>query len=202
MFTRGWGGEGERTKIKYPVLQALARSGADVTLRGKKQVSKSLILSSNGMGQPRLMLKIGRFGILEIYPKFTRAIGHKHLEIHLKACRRRFREFGAISGTYLNPPCYGPGFLLKIGQLRALTNSPEIHTNHPASSLKSICKHVGGVSGSLERFPVFTKIRHVPKPWATAQGFCSKLGNFGPLQIHPKSTRTIPQAVRNPFESM
>ena len=32
----------------------------------------------------------------------------RQLEIHLQACKRRFREFGAISGTYQNPPCSKP----------------------------------------------------------------------------------------------
>ena len=172
----------------------------------------------------------------------------------------RFREFGAIFGTYQNPPCWKQwGFLLKIDQFRTLANSPEIHTNNPPSTFKSIYNHVGGVSGSLERFTTLTKIRHVQnhgqafcsrsanfepfrihpkstrtisetvrnhlqayrrhfrefgtiygtyqnppcsKAWAIAQGFCSTSSNFGPLRIHPKSTRTIPQAFRNPFASM
>ena len=61
----------------------------------------------------------------------------------LEGFRRRFREFGAISRTYQNPPC--------------------------------------------------------SKPWAIAQGFCSKTANFRPLRIHPKSTQTIAQIVRNSF---
>ena len=94
---------------------------------------------------------------------------------------------------------YSPGFLLKIGQFRTLANSLEIHTNSPASSCKSICKHAGGVSGSLEQFLAFTKIRHVPwKPWA----FCSKSAHFGPFLINQKSTQSVPQVVRNPFASM
>ena len=52
---------------------------------------------------------------------------------------------------------YRLGFLLKIGRFRTLRNSPQIFTKHPQSSWKTICKHIGDVSGSWERFPAFTK---------------------------------------------
>ena len=149
----------------------------------------------------------------------------KQLEMHLQACRRRFREFGTIPNTYPNPPFskpwaiaqafwsksadfgpfgirpkssptfskvvgntfesiqeeihgvwnesqhlpksaifktmgYSPGFLVKIGRFRTLWNSPEIFTNIVESSWKSICKHVRGDLGSLERIPTLTQIRH------------------------------------------
>ena len=58
---------------------------------------------------------------------------------------------------------YSPGFLLKIAQFRTLANSPEIHSNSPASTGKYIYKHIGVLSGSLERFPTLAKIRHVQK---------------------------------------
>ena len=55
---------------------------------------------------------------------------------------------------------YSPGFLVKIGRFRTLWNSPEIFTNIVESSWKSICKHVRGDLGSLERIPTLTQIRH------------------------------------------
>ena len=70
----------------------------------------------------------------------------EELEINLEGSSRLFREFGAISRTYQNPPC--------------------------------------------------------SKPWAIAQAFCSKTANSRPSRIHPKSTQTVPQGVRNPFASM
>ena len=56
---------------------------------------------------------------------------------------------------------YSPGFLLKIGGFRTIRNSPQIETNNPESSWKSNCKLKGGLSGSLERFPALTQIRHL-----------------------------------------
>ena len=56
---------------------------------------------------------------------------------------------------------YSPGFLLKNGEFVTLVKSPQIDTESPARSWKSICKRFGGVSGSLERFQELAKIRHV-----------------------------------------
>ena len=56
---------------------------------------------------------------------------------------------------------YSPGFLLKIGRFRAIRNSQEIFMNEPEWSSKSISKHIGGVSGSLQGFPGLDQIRHL-----------------------------------------
>ena len=37
------------------------------------------------------------------------------------------------------------------------------------------------------------------KPLAIAQAFCSKTANFRPDRIHPKSTQTLAEVVRNHF---
>ena len=96
--------------------------------------------------QPRLFAQ--RRPIFDPW-KFTRnrhKQSRKQLEMILEGFRRRFREFGAISRTYQNPPC--------------------------------------------------------SKPWAIAQGFCSKTANFRPLRIHPKSTQRIAQILRNGFRRL
>ena len=65
---------------------------------------------------------------------------HKHVEIHLRASGRGFKEFGwTISSAYQNRSHlqnlgYSPGFLLKIYRFRTLGNSDE---NAWAVSLKS-----------------------------------------------------------------
>ena len=56
---------------------------------------------------------------------------------------------------------YSPGVLVKMGQFRTVGKSRETHPNNPGSTYKSICEHVKGVSGSLERFTTLTKIGHV-----------------------------------------
>ena len=85
--------------------------------------------------------------------------------------------------------CYSPGFLLKIGQVRTLANSPEIHSNSPASTQKYIYKHIGVFSGSLERFPTLSKIRHVQKHGLQPRLFA---------QTRPSSDPS--EFTRNPFK--
>ena len=96
---------------------------------------------------------------------------------------------------------YSPGFLLKIGRFRNLSNSPQIFTNNLESSYKYICKQIGGVSGSLERFSIPTQNPPCSKPWAIAQAFCSKSVDFGPFRIHPNLAPKISKVVKNLFSS-
>ena len=56
---------------------------------------------------------------------------------------------------------YSPGFLLRNGEFVTLAKSPQIDTESPARSWKSICNRFGCVPRSLERFPELAKIRHV-----------------------------------------
>ena len=136
----------------------------------------------------------------------TRSHGQEQMMSHC-ACKRRLKEFEAISGTYQNSHMSknvgcSPGVLLKIGQFRALANSPEIYTRQ---SWKQLVIHLqacrrrprefGAISGTYQNPPC-------SKLWAIAQAFCSKSASFGPLRIQPKCTQTILQVVSNPFASM
>ena len=74
---------------------------------------KSAIFKTMGYG-PGFLLKIGP---LQIYLKSTRTIPQAVSNPFSSTQRRRFSEFGAICGTYQNPPCSqkhglqpGPGF--------------------------------------------------------------------------------------------
>ena len=61
------------------------------------------------------------------------------------------------------------------------------------------------LGGFRRRFREFRSIsrtcqnRPCSKPWAIAQAFCSKTAKFRPFRIHPKSTQTVAQGVRNHF---
>ena len=97
---------------------------------------------------------------------------------------------------------YSTGLLVKMGQFRTLAKSREIHPNNRASTYKSICEHVRGVSEKFGAISDTYQNRPCSKAWAIAQAFWSKWANFGPLQNHGKSTQTIAQALRNLFASM
>ena len=82
----------------------------------------------------------------------------KQLEIHLEARRRRFKEFGAISGK--------PAIAQTFCSNRPISDPCEFNRKPYKQSrkqLECISKHIGGVLGSLKRFPALTKIRHSVK---------------------------------------
>ena len=66
----------------------------------------------------------------------------KELQIILQGFRRRFREFGAISRTYQNPPCWNhglyiaQGFCSKSAKLRLLRIYPK-STRRVAKAVKN-----------------------------------------------------------------
>ena len=78
---------------------------------------------------------------------------------------------------------YRPGFLLKNGQISTLSNSPEIDTNSRAKSQKSFQSSFGGISESLERFPVLAQIRHIQNHGLQPRLFTQKHSIFDPLEF-------------------
>ena len=141
-----------------------------------------------GMGQHRLMTRL----FAKKSWKFTRNLheeSRKNLETICKH-RRRFREFGAISGTYQKSPCLKPWAIAKdfgtksanFGPLRIRPKS----TRTIPQAVRNPFASIGDLSGSLERFLALTKIRHVQNHGLNlqalmAQAFCSRLANFGTL---------------------
>ena len=207
--------------------------------------------------------KATKFRPSRIHPKSTQTVAQRvrnHFRRVLEAFERVWSDFPDLpKSAIFKTMGYSPGFLLKIGQISTLLNSPEIDTNSRARSQNSFQKGFGGISESLQRFPGLAQIRHFQnhglqprvfaqnrpnfdplefsrnrhkqsrkeleillegfwrhfrefgaisrtcpntpcsKPWAIAQGFCSKTASFRPPQIHPKSTQTVAQRVRNHF---
>ena len=121
----------------------------------------------------------------------------------LEGFRRRFREFGAISRTYQNPPCSKPwaiaqAFCSKTANFRPL----RIHPKSTQTIAQIVRNSFRRVQERFREFGAISRTYQNPpcsKPWAIAQAFCSKTANFRPLRIHPKSTQRITQIVRNDF---
>ena len=125
------------------------------------------------------------------------------LEIHLQEYLRRFQGIWADfqdlpKSDLFKTMGYSPGFLVEIGRFRLIENSPEHFTKKSLRTQKSICKHVGDVF--MEFGPISSTCQNQPfsKPWAIAQAFSSKSADFV-MKILPKTSRTIPYVVRNPF---
>ena len=104
------------------------------------------------------------------------------IEIILEGILRRFREFGAISTSYQNPPCLKPwaiaqAFCSKTANFRHF----EFSVNRQKRSRTKIEMIL---EGFLRRFREFgaisTTYQNPPcsKPWAIAQAFWSKMVNF------------------------
>ena len=115
----------------------------------------------------------------------------------------RFREFGAISRTCQNRPCSKPwaiaqAFCSKSANFRAW----RIHPKSTGTVVQGVKNQFGKL---LEPFQsVWSDLQNLSnrpcsKPWAIAQAFCSKSANFRALRIHPKSTGTVVQGVKNQF---
>ena len=99
------------------------------------------------------------------------------------------------------PMGYSPGLLLEIGQFSALRIHPKsIQSSRSQSQiiLERFCRRFrefGAISRTCQNRPCLN-------PWAIAQTFSSKAANFRHLRIHPKSTQTVAQAVRNLFRTV
>ena len=129
-----------------------------------QDLPKSTMFETMGYS-PGFLLKTVNFRPLGIHPKSILIVAQG-----VKNLFRRVQEaFQRVWSAFQNLPKsaifetmgYSPGLLMKIGQFLTLANSPEIDTNSPLRSQKSIQKGLGGFSESLEGFPELTKIRHV-----------------------------------------
>ena len=108
-----------------------------------------------------------------------------------------------ISRTCQNWPCSKPwaiarAFCSKSADFRPLRIHPK-STKQSRKQSQIISewfwrpfREFGAISRTCQNRPC-------SKPWAIAQAFCSKSANFRPLRIHPKSTQTVAQAVKNHF---
>ena len=130
----------------------------------------------------------------------------KVLEIILERFRKRFREFGAISRNCQNPPCSKPWAIAQAFCSKTANFDPCQFTRNWHKQSRNVLEIV--LERFRKRFRDFGSISRTcenppcSKPWAIAEAFCSKSANFRPLPIHPKSTQTVAQGVRNNFRKV
>ena len=124
------------------------------------------------------------------------------LEIILGGFRKRFREFEAISRTCQNRPCSKPWAYRLFAQNRRNFDPCEFTRNRHKQSRKELKIILLWFRKRFREFRAISRTcqnRPSSKPWAIAQAFCSKTSKFRPLRIHPNSTQTVAQGVRNHF---
>ena len=155
-------------------------------------------LQNHGL-QPRLFAQNGSISDPCEFSRDLQEKAQKQLEIHLQACRRRFRKFGTISRNYQNPPSSKPWAIAQafcsksvdFGHLRILTESLQ-------TSPKTVRNPFASMQATFQR--VWDDFSHLPKsasskPWAIAQAFCSKSVDFGHLRILTESLPTCSKIV-------
>ena len=89
-----------------------------------------------------------------------------------------------------------------FAQNRPIFEPCEFTRNRRKQSYKELKISLGGFWNRFSEFGAISRTcqnRPCSKPWAIAQAFCSKSANFRALQIHPKSTETVVQVVKNQF---
>ena len=120
--------------------------------------------------------------------------GHKEsrkgLEIILEGFRRRFREFGAISRTYQNPPCSKPwaiaqAFCSKTANFRPL----QIYPKWTQAVAQGVTIHFRRVQEAFQK--VWSDFQDLPKSamfksMGYSPGFLLKNGQFSTLPNSPK----------------
>ena len=149
--------------------------------------------------------KSENFGPLRIHPKYPQTVSEVVIN-DFQAFLRRFREFGAIFGTYPNPPCSKPWAIAQAFCSKSANSGPlRIHPKYPQTVSEVVINDFQAFLRRLREFgAIFGTYPNPPcsKPWAIAQAFCSKSANSGPLRIHPKYPQTVSQVVINRFSSI
>ena len=109
----------------------------------------------------------------------------KQLEVHFQACRRSFREFETISGTYKNPPSSKPWPSAQAFSSKSAGSNPwEFTRNYCEQASKQLEVHFQACRRSFREFETISGTYQNPpssKPWPRAQAFSSKSAGFGPL---------------------
>ena len=128
-----------------------------------QHLTKSAIFKTMGYS-PGFLQEIGRFRDLRNLPQiFTKKSksSRKSIWKPIGGIQEVSNDFQHLTkSAILKTMGYSPGFLLKIGRFCTVRNPLQIFLYEPESSFKYICKYIGGVSGSFERFPALNQIRH------------------------------------------
>ena len=96
---------------------------------------------------------------------------------------------------------YSQAFCSKSANFRPL----RIHPKSTKTVAQAVTYHFRTVLQAFQR--VWSDFQDLPKSamfktMGYSQGFCSKSANFRPLRIHPKSTKTVAQAVTYHFRTV
>ena len=161
-------------------------------------------LQNHGL-QPRLFLQNRSISDTCEFSRNLYKQAQKQSEIHLQACRRRFREFGTISRTYQNPLSSKPWAIAQafcsksvdFGHLRILTESLQTSpktVRNPFASMQATFQRVWDDFSHLPKSAVFKTMGYSP-------GFLLKIGRFRTLaNSHGIFTNMLKNSSKSPFK--
>ena len=194
------------TNILKNSWKSTFKHGGDVSesLGRFLKVTKIRSLQNDGL-QPRLFAKNRSISDTCEFSRNLYKQAQKQLEIHLQACRRRFRKFGTISRTYQNPPPSKPWAIAQafcsksvdFGPLRILTESlqksPKTVRN-PFASMQATFQRVWDDFSHLPKSAVFKTMGYSP-------GFLLKMGRFRTLaNSHGIFTNMLKNSSKSTFK--
>ena len=149
--------------------------------------------------------KSANFRPLRIHPKSTQTVAQavtNHFRTVLQAFQRVWSDsLDWPKSAMFKPWAIAQAFCSKSANFRHF----RIHPKLTQTSAQALTNHFRTVLQAFQR--VWSDFRDLPKsamfkPWAIAQGFCSKSANFRPFRIHPKSTQKFAQGVTNHFRTV
>ena len=169
------------------------------------KLTKIRRLQNHGL-QPRLFAQNRSISDTCEFSRNLYKQAQKQLEIHLQACRRRFREFGRFLKLTKIRPLQNHGLQPRLfAQNRSISDPCEFSRNLQEQAQKQSEIHLQAWRRRFRKFGTISRTYQNPpssKQWAIAQAFCSKSVDFGSLRILTESLGTSPKTVRNQFASM
>ena len=166
-----------------------------------QNLSKSAMFKTMGYS-PGFGSKSANFPALRIHPKSTETVVQV-VKNQFGRFWNRFRVFGAICRTCQNRPCSKPWAIAQAFCSESANFQPlQIHPKSTKTGVQEVKNKLREFWNRFRVFGAFCRTcqnRPCSKPWAIAQAFCSKSANFRALRIHPKSTQTVVQVVKNQF---
>ena len=180
------------------VQEAFQRVWSDL-----QDLPKSALLKTMGYSLG-VLLKNGQFSTRPNSPEIdtnSRGSGQKSFQEGLGGVSESLERFTGLAKIR---PFQNHGLQPRsFAQKRPIFDQTEFSRNRHKQSWKWLEIILGGFRRRFREFgAISTTCQNPPisKQWAIAQDFCSKTANFRPDRIHPKSTQTVAEVVRNPFK--
>ena len=170
--------------------------------RDFEDLPNSVIFKTMGYS-PGFLLKNGQFSTLANCPAIDTNSGASNQKSFQKAIGGVPESFEGFRGLTKIGHFQNHGLQPRLfAQKRRIFDPCEFPRNQHKQSRKEVEITLEGFRRRFREFGAISRTyqnRSCSKPWPIAQALCSRTAKFRPLRIHPKSTQTVAQGVRNYF---